>query len=66
MNDGQKQRVVAAFRRVDELLAEAEAKLVPAEAARLFPPYAADAAPVQRKVIADYARCAGRPARSYG
>lgn len=56
MNDGQKRHLVATFLHIDELLAEAEAKLVPPEAVRLFPPCAADAAPVQRKVIADYAR----------
>jgi len=56
MNDEQKRHLVATFRHIDELLAEAEAKLVPPEAARLFPPYAADAAPVQRKVTADYSR----------
>ncbi len=56
MNDGQKRHLVATFRHIDELLAEAETKLVPPEAARLFPSCAADAAPVQRKVTADYAR----------
>jgi len=56
MNDDQKRHLAATFRRIDELLAEAEAKLMPPDAARLFPPCAADAAPVQRKVVADYAR----------
>lgn len=56
MNVEHKRHLVATFRRIDELLAEAEAKLVPPEAARLFPPCVADAAPVQRKVTADYAR----------
>jgi len=56
MNDEQKRHLAATFRRIDALLAEAETKLAPADAARLFPPCAADAAPVQRRVIADYAR----------
>jgi GTP-binding protein EngB required for normal cell division len=56
MNDDQKRHLAATFRRIDELLAAAETNLAPADAARLFPPCAADAAPVQRKVIADYAR----------
>ena len=45
--------LVATFRRIDDLLVQAEADLAPAEAARLFPACTADAAPIQRKLIGD-------------
>jgi GTP-binding protein EngB required for normal cell division len=56
MNDNHIRHLIAIFRHVDELLDEAVAKLGPQEAARLFPAYTPDAAPIQRKLIADYAR----------
>lgn len=56
MNEAQSSRLLVTFRRLDELLAEAVARLGPGATERLFPPWVADAAPIQRKRSADYAR----------
>jgi GTP-binding protein EngB required for normal cell division len=56
MNDNHRRHLVSILRHIDELLDETVAKLGPLEAARLFPSFIPDAAPIQRKVIADYAR----------
>lgn len=56
MNDAQRNRLLVTFRRLDELLADAVAHLGPGAAERLFPPWLADAAPIQQKRSADYAR----------
>ena len=48
--------LVATFRRIDDLLIQAEADLAPAETARLFPDCSADAAPIQRQLIGDETR----------
>jgi GTP-binding protein EngB required for normal cell division len=56
MNDNQIRHLVATLRQIDEALAEADQRLAPGAAERLFPPWLADAAPVQRQRNADFAR----------
>jgi len=56
MNEAQRRHLMASMRRIDELLAEADLRLAPAAEDRLFPPWRADAAPVQRQCNADYSR----------
>jgi small GTP-binding protein len=56
MNDNHIRHLVAIFRHVDELLEQAVDKLGPLEAARLFPAFIPDAAPIQRKLFADYSQ----------
>jgi len=56
MNDAQRRYLLAIFRQIDELLAEANGRLDAGTAERLFPPCAADATPIQQKHTADYAR----------
>lgn len=60
-NDGQRRRLLALFSHIDELLADTAQTLAldgdrsPGGAQRPFGRHLADATPVQRKVIADYA-----------
>jgi GTP-binding protein EngB required for normal cell division len=56
VNDNHRRHLVAILQHIDDLLAETEVKLAPLEAARLLPPCIPDAAPVQRKLIRDYAQ----------
>ncbi len=56
MNDAQRRHLLVTLRQIDEALAEADQRLAPGAAERLFPPWQADAAPVQRQRNADFAR----------
>lgn len=56
MNDNHQRRLLASFRRIDDLLGEAGHILDAAGSSSLFTEYTRDASPVQRKVIADYTR----------
>jgi GTP-binding protein EngB required for normal cell division len=56
MNENHRRHLRVAFRHVDRLLSDAAQVLASADAGSPFAAYAADATPVQRRVIEDYVR----------
>jgi hypothetical protein len=56
MNEAQRRHILVTFRGLDELLAETDERLGAEAGEMLFPSYVADAAPIQKKRTADYAR----------